>query len=223
MEIARSASASPSTYDPHAFDTRDCQSPATHQVHIHHCCYRLITIYDLKVTLLWTGTTADGTEVSGSLLVPEVSHEIALDGLSDYVVRVSAQPYAKVVQAEEIWDLVRLVIIHGILVIGRRHLHPRQEAAPSRPRGTFRLLSQEISDVYGRCGRPVFASHGREAYPDVDAGACPVQAGAGHGLLAIRRRCEGQVCVSRAGEKDRANVGSAKPDLAFRSVDAFFR
>jgi hypothetical protein len=142
MEIARSASASPSTYDPHAFDTRDCQSPATHQVHIHHCCYRLITIYDLKVTLLWTGTTADGTEVSGSLLVPEVSHEIALDGLSDYVVRVSAQPYAKVVQAEEIWDLVRLVIIHGILVIGRRHLHPRQEAAPSRPRGTFRLLSQ---------------------------------------------------------------------------------
>lgn len=47
---------------------------------------RLITIYDLKVQLKWTGTASDGTEVEGSLTIPEVSHEITLDGLSDYVV-----------------------------------------------------------------------------------------------------------------------------------------
>ena len=29
---------------------------------------------------------SDGTEVNGKLRIPEVSHEITLDGLSDYVV-----------------------------------------------------------------------------------------------------------------------------------------
>ena len=48
---------------------------------------RLITIYDCKVVLQWKSTTPDGTEVKGKLTIPEVSHEITLDGLSDYVVR----------------------------------------------------------------------------------------------------------------------------------------
>ncbi len=47
---------------------------------------RLITIYDCKVVLEWTGTASDGTEVKGKLTIPEVSHEITLDGLSEYVV-----------------------------------------------------------------------------------------------------------------------------------------
>ncbi|CCM01566.1 uncharacterized protein FIBRA_03626 [Fibroporia radiculosa] len=45
---------------------------------------KLITIYDCKVDLEWTGTASDGTEVKGKLTIPEVSHEITLDGLSDY-------------------------------------------------------------------------------------------------------------------------------------------
>ncbi|KAK2466650.1 hypothetical protein APHAL10511_000908 [Amanita phalloides] len=45
---------------------------------------KLITIYDTKISLSWTGTTSEGTEVKGSLTIPEVSHEITLDGLSDY-------------------------------------------------------------------------------------------------------------------------------------------
>ncbi|KAJ7647668.1 hypothetical protein FB45DRAFT_894104 [Roridomyces roridus] len=45
---------------------------------------RLITIYDCKVVCNWTGTASDGTEVKGTLTIPEVSHEITLDGLSDY-------------------------------------------------------------------------------------------------------------------------------------------
>ena len=48
---------------------------------------RLITIYDCKVELKWQGKALDGTEVKGKLKIPEVSHEITLDGLSDYVVR----------------------------------------------------------------------------------------------------------------------------------------
>jgi len=49
-------------------------------MHIH----RLITIYDCKISVEWAGTTSDGTEVTGKVTIPEVSHEITLDGLSDY-------------------------------------------------------------------------------------------------------------------------------------------
>lgn len=50
---------------------------------------RLITIYDCKVVLEWKAWAADGTEANGKLTIPEVSHEITLDGLSDYVVCAS--------------------------------------------------------------------------------------------------------------------------------------
>ncbi|KAG6335480.1 hypothetical protein ID866_3608 [Astraeus odoratus] len=45
---------------------------------------KLITIYDCKVQLEWSGTASDGTEVKGKLTVPEVSHEITVDRSSDY-------------------------------------------------------------------------------------------------------------------------------------------
>jgi activator of HSP90 ATPase len=46
---------------------------------------RLISIYDCKVILHWKGRTADGTEATGKLTIPEVSHEVTLDRISDYV------------------------------------------------------------------------------------------------------------------------------------------
>ncbi|TFK36364.1 activator of Hsp90 ATPase [Crucibulum laeve] len=46
---------------------------------------KLITIFDCKVEMQWTGTTSDGTEVKGTLTIPEVSHEIICDKLSDFV------------------------------------------------------------------------------------------------------------------------------------------
>ncbi|KAF8582290.1 hypothetical protein K439DRAFT_1635406 [Ramaria rubella] len=45
---------------------------------------KLITIYDCRVELKWSGTALDGTSVSGTLSIPEVSHENTVDGLSDY-------------------------------------------------------------------------------------------------------------------------------------------
>ena len=48
---------------------------------------RLITIYDVKIELKWAGKASDGTQVDGKLVIPEVSHEITLDGTSEYVVR----------------------------------------------------------------------------------------------------------------------------------------
>ncbi|KAF9792814.1 activator of Hsp90 ATPase [Thelephora terrestris] len=45
---------------------------------------KLITIYDVKIELEWSGKASDGTEASGKLVIPEVSHEVTLDGLSEY-------------------------------------------------------------------------------------------------------------------------------------------
>lgn len=36
----------------------------------------------------WTGKASDGTEVTGKVVVPEVSHEVTVDHLSDYVASV---------------------------------------------------------------------------------------------------------------------------------------
>ncbi|OAX34198.1 hypothetical protein K503DRAFT_699152 [Rhizopogon vinicolor AM-OR11-026] len=44
---------------------------------------KLITIYDIPVSLDWHGATSDGTEVTGSLSIPEVSHENTLDKSQD--------------------------------------------------------------------------------------------------------------------------------------------
>lgn len=47
---------------------------------------RLITIFDCAIDLKWDGTASDGSSVSGRLKIPEVSHETAVDGSSDYTV-----------------------------------------------------------------------------------------------------------------------------------------
>ncbi|KLO14682.1 hypothetical protein SCHPADRAFT_903089 [Schizopora paradoxa] len=45
---------------------------------------KIITIFECKIDCKWSGTAEDGTEVSGVLKIPEVSHENTLDGLSEY-------------------------------------------------------------------------------------------------------------------------------------------
>ncbi|KAF5330869.1 hypothetical protein D9619_005289 [Psilocybe cf. subviscida] len=46
---------------------------------------KLITIFDCKVVAKWQGTASDGAEVNGTVTIPEVSHEIICDKLSDFV------------------------------------------------------------------------------------------------------------------------------------------
>jgi hypothetical protein len=36
----------------------------------------------------WEGTASDGTQVQGNLTIPEVSHEITVDRISNYEVGV---------------------------------------------------------------------------------------------------------------------------------------
>jgi len=45
---------------------------------------KLITIFDVRLEIAWTATHTDGSTVSGSLTIPEVSHEVIIDGLTEY-------------------------------------------------------------------------------------------------------------------------------------------
>jgi len=62
---------------------------------------KLITIFDVRLELRWKGTATDGTDVSGSLTIPEVSHENVLDGVSDFTyewkLSTSSSPAVEVV------------------------------------------------------------------------------------------------------------------------------
>jgi len=67
---------------------------------------KLIVIYDLHLKLFWTGTLSDGTELSGKLDIPEVSHEITLDQLHDYTYKWEfAEQQSKVVT--DVYELAR--------------------------------------------------------------------------------------------------------------------
>ncbi|KAG2197229.1 hypothetical protein INT47_003604 [Mucor saturninus] len=47
---------------------------------------KIITIYDVTLKLGWQGTLADGTEVTGSLYIPEIAHDTDSD---DFVFEIS--------------------------------------------------------------------------------------------------------------------------------------
>lgn len=61
--------------------------------HLRRSPSRLITIYDVKIELKWSGKALDGTEANGKLVIPEVSHEVTLDGLSEYTVGFLSPTY----------------------------------------------------------------------------------------------------------------------------------
>lgn len=65
---------------------------------------KLLTIYDLEVRAKWKGTSTSGDEVTGTLFIPEFSHE-QLDGLSDYVFNFSVDGSGAAV--DEVYAFVR--------------------------------------------------------------------------------------------------------------------
>ncbi|KAK4172778.1 putative activator of HSP90 ATPase [Triangularia setosa] len=67
---------------------------------------KVITIFDVKLTLEFTGSTADGDEVSGTITVPEVSHELEED---EFVFDIDVHSESKEKQA--VRDLVKSKIV----------------------------------------------------------------------------------------------------------------
>ncbi|KAJ2916948.1 hypothetical protein MD484_g3450, partial [Candolleomyces efflorescens] len=67
---------------------------------------KLLTIFDCDVRMRWSGTTSSGSEVKGTLSIPEVSHEIICDGLSDFVFNWSLET-ASSAEVDAIYKLAR--------------------------------------------------------------------------------------------------------------------
>ncbi|GKT94201.1 hsp90 co-Chaperone Aha1 [Colletotrichum tofieldiae] len=63
---------------------------------------KVITIYDVKLVLEYTGTTSDETEVSGTITVPEVAHDTEED---EFVFDIDIYSDAK--EKQPVKDLVR--------------------------------------------------------------------------------------------------------------------
>jgi activator of HSP90 ATPase len=66
---------------------------------------KVITIFDIKVKLEYTGKNADGIEASGSITIPEVAHDTELD---EYVFEISN--YSDTKEKQVIRDLIRTKI-----------------------------------------------------------------------------------------------------------------
>ena len=66
----------------------------------------MITIFDCKIILKWSGSASDGTKVKGTLTIPEVSHEIICDKLSDFVVSKIRRPLSRRVTRERLLLMV---------------------------------------------------------------------------------------------------------------------
>ena len=67
---------------------------------------KVITIFDVKLTLEYSGSTADDEEVSGTITVPEVSHELEED---EFVFEIDIHSDAK--EKQPVKDLVRSKIV----------------------------------------------------------------------------------------------------------------
>ncbi|KAJ7818180.1 activator of Hsp90 ATPase [Mycena olivaceomarginata] len=67
-----------------------------------NCGGRLITIFDCKVVCNWSGTASDGTEVKGTVTIPEVSHEINPGRLYNWSLTTASSP-----EVDAIFSLAR--------------------------------------------------------------------------------------------------------------------
>jgi activator of HSP90 ATPase len=96
---------------------------------------KLITIYEVKIQLKWEGTAGDGSEVRGTLTIPEVSHEITVDGLSKYEVIIQRFPSAPSCRPHIFRPMaVHLGHVHEIVAPGRSTTRTGQISAPRRAR-----------------------------------------------------------------------------------------
>ncbi|KAK4190898.1 putative chaperone binding protein [Podospora australis] len=67
---------------------------------------KVITIFDVKLTLEYAGSTADGEEVSGTITVPEVSHELSEE---EFVFDIDI--YSESKEKQPVKDLVRSKLV----------------------------------------------------------------------------------------------------------------
>jgi len=107
---------------------------------------RLITIFDCKIDIAWEGVASDGTEVKGRVVVPEVSHEITVDRLSDYVVcgsSIKPRVYSKKKQYDWTLDTTSSSPVDAIYALAKSKL-------PTALEVKFAEFASAIIDTHGK-------------------------------------------------------------------------
>ncbi|KAI9068590.1 hypothetical protein FKP32DRAFT_1587565 [Trametes sanguinea] len=137
---------------------------------------KLITIYDCRVVLNWSGTASDGTAVSGKLTIPEVSHEVTLDGTSDYVYEWKL-------------DTARSPAVDALFNLAKARL-------PAALEEKFSAFPAAIIDTHGRDLQVVSADPSRQSSPAPSASASAAKTGD----AALKKRADGAGAVKSAGK-----------------------
>ncbi|KAI0658822.1 activator of Hsp90 ATPase [Cubamyces menziesii] len=138
---------------------------------------KLITIYDCRVVLNWSGTASDGTAVSGKLTIPEVSHEVTLDGTSDYVYEWKL-------------DTDRSPAVEALFNLAKSRLPAALEAK-------FAAFPAAIIDTHGK-DLTVSADPSRQGSP-APSGASTTAAKSTQSDAALKKRADGSGAVKSSG------------------------
>jgi activator of HSP90 ATPase len=72
---------------------------------------KLITLFDLSMTLAWKGTTRDGEEVSGRIEIPEIAHDTDLD---DFVFDTALDSPHTGARADDVRQIVRVELANSL-------------------------------------------------------------------------------------------------------------
>ncbi|KAA1469215.1 activator of Hsp90 ATPase [Dentipellis sp. KUC8613] len=163
---------------------------------------KLITIYDCKVVLQWSGTAADGSEVVGRLVVPEVSHEITLDGLSDYSYE---------------WSLTseRTPAAEPVLALAKAKLPAALEAV-------FKAFPPALIETHGK---DVLADASRTGSPapTTSTPSAPSAGSASTTSTGVTGTAAGGVGAGEKKEKERKEVKKKSVNTALVEVEAAFQ
>ncbi|KAI0636446.1 activator of Hsp90 ATPase [Trametes polyzona] len=157
---------------------------------------KLITIYDCRVVLDWSGTASDGTAVSGKLTIPEVSHEITLDGTSDYVYE---------------WSLntSRSPAVDALFQLAKARLPAALEAK-------FNAFPAAIIDTHGK-DLTVSADPSRQGSPAPSGSAsASAPAAKSAGDAALKKKAEGAGAVKSGGKA--VNTTTVTVDAQFMAA-----
>ncbi|KAF9449585.1 hypothetical protein P691DRAFT_790771 [Macrolepiota fuliginosa MF-IS2] len=153
---------------------------------------KLITIFDTRISLSWAGTTSDGAEVKGSLTIPEVSHEIICDNLSDFVYEwsLSTSPSPEV---------------NAVYALAKKSL-------PSALEAKFATFPQAIIDTHGK-DLTVSAQPSRTGTPAPSAAADKPAASVARSALSQPIRSGAEAAVNTTTVTVSATFQAAADDL----------
>ena len=182
----------------------------------------MITIYDCRVVLNWSGTASDGTAVSGKLTIPEVSHEITLDGTSDYVVRIYlvvfvANPYSRTLRLLQYeWSLstARSPAVDALFSLAKSRL-------PSALEAKFAAFPAAIIDTHGK-DLTVSAQAYRQGTPAPSASASgSVAAGKPATDAALKKKADGPGVARGASKATNTTTVTVEANFMAAADDLF--